>query len=149
MAESFSVKRKLLGLSAAVLSLLIPLIIASTETEHDIVHNQSLCPFKLLSGFPCPGCGMTKSLVFMYKGDWMQSLSYHLFGPFVFFFCLGLIPLLILELVQNRNFLNHLFYNKKTGILLALVLGAYHLVRLIIFISTHSLSEILQESIWA
>lgn len=134
---------------AAIICLLVPLFIAEFETVHDIVNNQSICPFKLLSGLPCPGCGITKSLVFIYKGDWLQSIHYHLFGPIVFLFCLGLIPLLIVELIQKQNYFNNLFFNRRLGMFMAGVLGFYHLIRLIVFLSSHSVSQILFESIWA
>jgi len=40
----------------------------------------SLCPFKLLTGLPCPGCGMTRSVVALLHGDAVTSAYYHPLG---------------------------------------------------------------------
>jgi hypothetical protein len=148
MTDSFSVKRKLVGIAGAFISLAIPFFIAEFETEHDIKSNQSLCPFKLLSGLPCPGCGITKSLVYIYKGDLLQSLSYHLFGPASFVFCLMIILLFTIEIINQKEYFKDWFYSKKLTIVLGISLGSYHLIRLFFFLRTHNFEEILKESIW-
>ena len=54
-------------------------------TQNDNRHietEQSLCPFKLLTGFPCPGCGITKSMIFLYEGDFLKSIYYSLLPTF-------------------------------------------------------------------
>ena len=40
----------------------------------------SLCPFKLLTGLPCPGCGMTRSVVALLHGDPATSFYFHPLG---------------------------------------------------------------------
>ena len=64
---------------------------------------QSFCPFKMLTGFPCPGCGITKSLVYFYEGDIYKSLYYHILGPFVIFFCIITIVVLATELITKKR----------------------------------------------
>jgi hypothetical protein len=44
----------------------------------------TLCPFKLLTGLPCPGCGMTRALIYCAHGDWHTALAFHPLGPLVF-----------------------------------------------------------------
>ena len=39
-----------------------------------------LCPWKALTGMPCPGCGMTRALVAMAGGHIMAALRYHPFS---------------------------------------------------------------------
>ena len=51
----------------------------------------SLCPFKRVTGLPCPGCGMTRSVVTLLHGDLAASLYYHPLGIAVVAICLGLI----------------------------------------------------------
>lgn len=46
----------------------------------------TICPFRLLTGVPCPGCGMGHSLIFALRGDFAGSVRSHPLG----------IPLLIL-----------------------------------------------------
>jgi hypothetical protein len=40
-----------------------------------------LCGFKLATGYACPGCGMTRALAALAKGDVDASLAYHAFAP--------------------------------------------------------------------
>lgn len=111
-------------------------------------NDQSLCPFKLLTGFPCPSCGITKSIVYFYEGDMVKSISYHILGPVVVFLCLSVIVLFSVELKTKKDYFTHYFYSKKLAYGLAIFLGIYHVIRLIIFINQHSFEEILRESIW-
>lgn len=43
-----------------------------------------LCPFRNLTGLPCPGCGMTRSLVCCGHGLWAEAARYHPLGPLAF-----------------------------------------------------------------
>jgi hypothetical protein len=40
----------------------------------------TLCPFKLLTGRPCPGCGMGHAVVAAMRGDFAASFTYHPLG---------------------------------------------------------------------
>lgn len=48
-----------------------------------------ICPFRLLTGLPCPGCGLTRSWVYGVHGQWGDSFASHPFG----------LPLLVAVLV--------------------------------------------------
>ena len=39
-----------------------------------------LCPFRLLTGLPCPGCGLTRSWVYLVHGQWSDGISANPFG---------------------------------------------------------------------
>lgn len=75
------------------------------------------CPLKLLTGVPCPGCGMTRAFVAIAHGDLSAARDYNLLSPVVYlalaFTKCGL-PIATfhfsLELWQNRPIL--LFYKK-------------------------------------
>lgn len=41
----------------------------------------TLCPFALLTGMACPGCGMTRAMSHLVQGDFRVALDYH---PLVF-----------------------------------------------------------------
>ncbi|WP_246282481.1 DUF2752 domain-containing protein [Flavobacterium agri] len=119
-----------------------------TESGNHLETAQSFCPFKMLTGMPCPGCGITKSLVFLYEGDIYKSLYYHIFGLSTFVFCLGLLVLLPLELSTGKEYFNSVFYSKKIGWTLAITLIVYHFIRLCFFLANHTYDEVMLQSIW-
>lgn len=44
------------------------------------------CPFKSLTGHPCPGCGMTRASLAMIRGDWAAMVRFHPLAPFFVLF---------------------------------------------------------------
>lgn len=44
----------------------------------------TICGFKALTGLPCPGCGLTHSFCAIGKGEFLRSLGFNPFGPFLF-----------------------------------------------------------------
>ena len=63
------------------------------------------CDIKRISGFPCPGCGGTRAIYYLFKGDFIRSFLFHpavLYGVFAYFHFMGL--------YYYRNYL------KKTGV---------------------------------
>lgn len=36
-----------------------------------------ICPFKILTGFDCPGCGLTRATLALLRGDIKSSLHYN------------------------------------------------------------------------
>ena len=43
------------------------------------------CPFKALTGIPCPGCGMTRAMLSITKGDLQGAIGYNPFSFFLLF----------------------------------------------------------------
>jgi hypothetical protein len=118
------------------------------DADNHLETAQSFCPLKMLTGFPCPGCGITKSLVYFYEGDLGRSLTFHLFGPFVILFSFVTIVVLSIELITQKEYLNAYLYNKKIAYFLAVFLVIYHIIRLIYFVKTNDFDSILKQSIW-
>jgi len=150
MLTNFTNKKnssKLLSILGATVILLFPLYVYLFSFE-DITTAQSLCPFKMTTGLPCPGCGITKSIASIYDGDIIQSFNYHIFGPFAFVFFIGLIMLLSFELLINKEFFRSIFYSTKIATFLAIILSIYHFIRIISFLKENNLDSILEQSIW-
>jgi hypothetical protein len=141
-------KRKIYGITGAVITLVIPYFLLLNNSNHHLETDQSLCPFKMLTGFPCPGCGITKSLVYFYEGDMYKSFSYHILGPFVIAFALLTIMVLSAELITKKEYFTKWLYNRKLAYGLAIFLGVYHFIRLIYFINSNSWDSIVHQSIW-
>jgi hypothetical protein len=118
------------------------------NSNHHLETDQSYCPFKMLTGFPCPGCGITKSLVYFYEGDIYKSLSYHIFGPLVIGFSVLTIAVLVTEIITQKEYFTKWMYNKKLAYALGIFLAVYHLIRLGFFIYNNSWSSIAHQSIW-
>lgn len=51
-----------------------------------------LCGFRRLTGIPCPGCGLTRSFVYLAHGHPIDAFRMNVFGPFVFAFVAGHVP---------------------------------------------------------
>lgn len=141
-------KRKIYGIIGALITLIVPFFLMLDNHNDHLESDQSFCPFKMVTGFPCPGCGITKSLVYFYQGDLYKSISYHILGPFVIAFCCVTIIVLITELITKKEYFTRLLYNKKLAYNLAYFLAIYHFIRLIIFIRNNSFDDILHQSIW-
>lgn len=141
-------RRKIYGIIGALITLIVPFFLMLDNHNDHLETDQSFCPFKMLTGFPCPGCGITKSLVYFYQGDLYKSISYHILGPFVIAFCIVTVLVLTLELITKKEYFTGLLYNRRLAYGLAIFLGVYHFIRLIFFVKNNSFDDILHQSIW-
>lgn len=41
------------------------------------------CAFRAVTGLPCPGCGMSRSVAALVRGHWREAIAWHAFGPLV------------------------------------------------------------------
>ena len=145
---NLNLRRKIYGIIGASITLMVPFFLIIINQGNDLETAQSLCPLKMLTGFPCPGCGLTKSMVFFYEGNLQKSFHYHILGPAVIAFCIVTIFVLSLELITRKEYFNSMLFKKKLGYSLALFLACYHFIRIIFFIRDNSIDDILRQSIW-
>jgi hypothetical protein len=66
------------------------------------------CSFKNLTGLPCPGCGLTRSIVAAMHGDFRASLMYHRLGLLTLaYVCLQFLYRLVMIVVPTLR--THVF----------------------------------------
>jgi hypothetical protein len=97
------------------------------------------CPVLHTFGVPCPGCGLTRAIALLVKGQWHASFTMHAFGP-VFLLALVLIGAAAVMPDRYRAaFVNNIErLERKTAIpvILLSLFFVYWLVRLLFFSST-------------
>jgi hypothetical protein len=59
-----------------------------------------VCPFRRLTGLPCPACGLTRSWVDLAHGDLVGSVQQNPFGPVLL---AGLVALVVLVVRARRD----------------------------------------------
>lgn len=62
-----------------------------------------ICPFRALTGLPCPGCGLTRSWVYAAHGWWRESFASNPFGLVVVAFVLGLAVAVLRRRLRHQD----------------------------------------------
>jgi hypothetical protein len=91
-----------------------------------------LCISRLVTGIPCPACGLTRSFCALSRGAVDEAFAFHVFGPALFVVTLLAIPVLLVEVARGRRFggLSALAFSGRLAWFEAGVLIAYHVGRL-------------------
>ncbi|WP_188113594.1 DUF2752 domain-containing protein [Nocardioides humilatus] len=61
-----------------------------------------ICPFRALTGLPCPGCGLTRSWVYAAHGWWRDSFASNPFGLVVVAGILALAVVVVRRRLQRQ-----------------------------------------------
>lgn len=72
-----------------------------------VLGNWEVCLFRMLTGFPCPGCGLTHAAVSLLHGDFHKSVQYHLFLIPVLLFILPSVLPANYQAIQNWLYIHH------------------------------------------
>lgn len=48
-----------------------------------------LCPFRALTNYPCPGCGMTRAFCALAHGEFWRAIKFNALSPLLFLAALG------------------------------------------------------------
>ncbi|MGM9971998.1 MAG: DUF2752 domain-containing protein [Anaeroplasmataceae bacterium] len=102
----------------------IPLVILLVYIITTHLLFETSCPIKLITGLPCPGCGMTRAFISLLKLDIIKAFNYHalfIIVPFIIF----------IFIFQERPIINKLFNSKILwSVVIALFIG-YFIYRII------------------
>jgi hypothetical protein len=61
-----------------------------------------LCPFRLVTGLPCPGCGLTRSWVYLLHGQVGDAMAANPFGIVALLLAVGLVAAVASSVVRRR-----------------------------------------------
>jgi hypothetical protein len=61
------------------------------------------CNFRMMTGLPCPSCGMTTSFAFLVRGDLGNSLRANAVGTLLALFSLAFIPWSLISAVRGQT----------------------------------------------
>jgi hypothetical protein len=92
-----------------------------------------LCPLRALTGYPCPGCGMTRAFCSIGHGEFARAVGYNALSPFVFIAMFGVWAhalATLLKLEGARAALERLMPDARAAKLLLMLTLVWWLVRL-------------------
>ncbi len=62
----------------------LPAVVLTALFAGDLaLHIPTICPYKLTTGLPCGGCGMTRAFVAFARGQWRVGLGFNPLAPMV------------------------------------------------------------------
>ena len=76
--------------------------VAALANPDTIEDGPVICPFRLMTGLPCPGCGLTRSWVYLVHGQWQDSLVANPFGAVLFVLAVGFVVATAVSGVRRR-----------------------------------------------
>ncbi len=97
-------------------------------------HLPSLCTFKNLTGLPCPGCGLVRSVTALVHGDVAGSFVHHRLGWLIFalIFSQMIYRLILLTNMMRRAYADRIGGVLKYGIIIIAVLLVLNWIVLLI-----------------
>ncbi len=82
------------------------------------------CPIKLCIGYPCPGCGMTRACLSIFRFDFKSAFHYN---PFVF-----LLPFLLwIVIFRQRPWISKIYNNTFFWIIILVLVVVVYVLRLL------------------
>ena len=97
--------------------LLAVFVIYAVLATHFLGH---ACPINLVFGVPCPGCGLTRAVLLLFRGDFFGAFSMH---PLVF--ALPVIAGLLIAAIFSERFSRSKVFTALCFFFVALFIGVY------------------------
>lgn len=121
-------RSKLLKAGFFLLLLIFPLIVGITSPNVD--NEETICPFLRFFNIPCFGCGITKSIIHLYNGEFAESFAYHYWTIPIVLFSFTMVCLLISDIITKKNISDKLLDNYKMWQCLAVLFAITYIIRL-------------------
>ncbi len=119
---------------AAITAMLVaPMVMYWHNPEID--SSRSICPFMRFLDIPCPGCGLTKSMIHAYKLEFGVSMDYHLWGIPLILIGISLIVLQVSDLVKHRHYTDKLLSNVAVWQTVAFAVVLTYAIRLVAYLT--------------
>lgn len=83
----------------------------------------AVCPFRAVTGIPCPGCGGVRSTLALLNGDIGAAFGYNLLSPFVALSLAVSVIWLTVDIIRNKRTLLDLLHRKWNPAAAAAVIG--------------------------
>lgn len=78
------------------------LLVACSLPPDHIEDGPVVCPFRRLTGLPCPGCGLTRSWVYLAHARWADAVAAHPFGALAAVAALVLVVAVVVARARRR-----------------------------------------------
>lgn len=92
--------------------------------------NTSICIVKVHTGFPCPGCGMTRAMLAFFHMDFRNAFRWHPLWPLVF-----ILPV-VLAIFNYSKALKERYLSKMLLVTLLLIMSVYIMRMILLFPKT-------------
>jgi len=110
------------GRAAAFAALTAGIVVAALWRPTDT--GLPLCFFRFSTGLSCPGCGMTRSLTAVGRGELEVAVRYHAFGPLIAVGLGALWAAIGIGLATGRNLLPEM-NSRRISLFLVVFIGAF------------------------
>lgn len=89
--------------------------------------NIRICPFFYLFNIPCPGCGLTRSITFLLKGNIIESIKYNILGIPLVVCC----TIYFIFSILKREYLIDRFLINRKKLIIIIIIITFIIVQLI------------------
>ena len=101
----------------------------------DMEGKLSMCPFMRFLHIPCPGCGLSKSLLCLAQGHWQKSICYHPFGIVIELVAALVLLLSIIDIRKKTDMAYVLLNQPLLWRVMAMAFGIFYISRLVFYFS--------------